>query len=83
MLFSFQFRGAATSPQAQKLHTEVTSIEQQKRSALLSLYSLDSRLGAPNSRHVALRGARTRCGATCDARDGAATREAERTSVAA
>jgi len=47
--------GAATSPQAQKLHTEVTSIEQQKRSALLSLYSLDSRLGAANSRLVALR----------------------------
>jgi peptidoglycan DL-endopeptidase CwlO len=47
--------GAASSPQAQKLRADVKSIEQQKRSAVLSLYSLDSRLAAAYSRLAALR----------------------------
>jgi peptidoglycan DL-endopeptidase CwlO len=47
--------GAATSPQAQKLRADVNSIEHQKRSAILSLYSLDSRLAAAYSRLAALR----------------------------
>ena len=46
--------GAATSPQAQKLRAEVSSIEQQKRAAILSLYSLDSRLAAANDRLATL-----------------------------
>jgi 3D (Asp-Asp-Asp) domain-containing protein len=56
ILFLLPFSaGAATSPQVQKLRTEVSSIEQQKRSAILSLYSLDSRLSAAYARLAALR----------------------------
>jgi 3D (Asp-Asp-Asp) domain-containing protein len=46
---------AATSPQLQRLRAQVGSIEHQKRSAILSLYSLDSRLAAAYSRLAALR----------------------------
>jgi 3D (Asp-Asp-Asp) domain-containing protein len=47
--------GAATSPQVQRLRAEASSIEHQKRSAILSLYSLDSRLAAAYDRLAALR----------------------------
>src|SRR5262245_26887938 len=47
--------GAATSPQVQRLRAEASSIEHQKRSAILSLYSLDSRLSAAYDRLAALR----------------------------
>jgi 3D (Asp-Asp-Asp) domain-containing protein len=45
---------AAPSPKEQALRTQVSSIEQQKRSAILSLYSLDSRLSAAYDRLATL-----------------------------
>jgi 3D (Asp-Asp-Asp) domain-containing protein len=56
VLFLLPFSaGAATSPQAQKLQADFSSIEHEKRSAILSLYSLDSRLTAVYARLAALR----------------------------
>jgi len=46
---------AAPAPKEQSLRAQVASIEHEKRSAILSLYSLDSRLAAADSRLVALR----------------------------
>src|SRR5205085_763679 len=42
--------GAAPGPSASSLRAHAQSIEQQKRSAVLSLYSLDSRLAAADAR---------------------------------
>jgi peptidoglycan DL-endopeptidase CwlO len=47
--------GAAPIPSITKLHSQQRSIEQQKRSAVLSLYSLDSRLAASQHRLDLLR----------------------------
>jgi 3D (Asp-Asp-Asp) domain-containing protein len=46
---------AAPSPREQALRAQAASIEQQKRSAILSLYSLESRLSAAYDRLAALR----------------------------
>src|SRR5262249_9961505 len=46
---------AAPSPNEQALRAQMSSIEHQKRSAILSLYSLDSRLAAAYDRLAALR----------------------------
>jgi 3D (Asp-Asp-Asp) domain-containing protein len=45
---------AATTPKLRALRTQAASLEQQKRSAVLSLYSLDSRLGAAYDRLATL-----------------------------
>jgi 3D (Asp-Asp-Asp) domain-containing protein len=47
---------AATTPKLQRLRTEAGSIERQKRSAVLSLYSLDSRVSAAFGRLALLQG---------------------------
>jgi 3D (Asp-Asp-Asp) domain-containing protein len=51
--------GAAPSPSISKLAAQQHSIEQQKRSAVLSLYSLDSRLAASQHRLDVLRSEET------------------------
>jgi 3D (Asp-Asp-Asp) domain-containing protein len=53
----------AASPKIQTLRTRVASLEQQRRSAILSLYSLDSRLTAAYDRLAALRSQRARLSA--------------------
>ncbi len=52
--------GAATSPKLQQVRAHAAAIADQKRSAILSLYSLESRLAAANDRVAALRAQRAR-----------------------
>jgi 3D (Asp-Asp-Asp) domain-containing protein len=54
---------AAPSPTLQQLRTHAVAIEQQKRSAILGLYSLDSRLVAASERLSSLRSRRARLAA--------------------